>query len=117
MQLSLREIKPNIKSEAYDDLVAMITTAEVNHVAEKVEWFIDIGATKHLCADMELFSGFQGAVEIDQVYMGSYKFQALSQLLGGVSFVGENPRLEDTVVTLGGNADVTELWWSERNCF
>ncbi|KAL8158628.1 hypothetical protein V2J09_000165 [Rumex salicifolius] len=52
---------------------------EVNRVGHKVEWLIDIGASKHLCAYKELFGEFKESADIDQVYMRN---SSTSQVLG-----------------------------------
>ena len=64
-------------AETGDNLTAMIT--EANFVGNKVEWLIDTGATKHFCADRELFAEFVETSDIDKVYMGN---SSVSQVLG-----------------------------------
>ena len=52
---------------------------EVNFVAEKADWMIDCGATRHIGANRELLTEFEEATGVDLVFMGN---SATVQVLG-----------------------------------
>ncbi len=58
-------------------LVAMITeqsalVEEVNMVGGNPQgWFVDTGATRHVCGDKALFSTFKDMTGEDKLYMGN----------------------------------------------
>lgn len=45
--------------------------SKVNVVANHVEWIVDTGVSRHLCADREVFVEFEKAAEGEQVFMGN----------------------------------------------
>ena len=64
----------NVKSKASanmieENLVAMIS--EINMASVKTGWWIDSGATIHVCKDKSLFKGFEEISEITEVQMGN----------------------------------------------
>ncbi|PHT34013.1 hypothetical protein CQW23_25813 [Capsicum baccatum] len=50
-----------------DDLCAMLS--ECNLVENPREWWMDSGATRHVCANKELFSAFTPAQVEEKIYM------------------------------------------------
>ncbi|KAF3639815.1 putative phosphoserine aminotransferase, chloroplastic-like [Capsicum annuum] len=54
-------------NKEYDDLCAMFT--ECNLVGNPREWWMDSGATRHVCANKELFSSFAPAQAEEMFYM------------------------------------------------
>ena len=46
---------------------------EVNLVENKIDWVLDTGATKHLCANKELFHNLEDAADGECVYVGNTK--------------------------------------------
>ncbi|PHT59549.1 hypothetical protein CQW23_01912 [Capsicum baccatum] len=53
--------------QEYDDLCAMFT--ECNLVGNPHEWWMDSGATRHVCANKELLSSFSPAQAEEMLYM------------------------------------------------
>ncbi|PHT59349.1 hypothetical protein CQW23_01712 [Capsicum baccatum] len=56
-------------NKEYDDLCAMFT--EYNLVENPREWWMDSGATRHVCANKELFSSFAPAQVEEILYMAN----------------------------------------------
>ncbi|KAF3647109.1 hypothetical protein FXO38_18819 [Capsicum annuum] len=56
-------------NQEYDDLCAMFT--ERNLVGNPREWWMDSGATRHVCANKELFSSFAPAQAEEMLYMAN----------------------------------------------
>ncbi|KAF3650354.1 putative phosphoserine aminotransferase, chloroplastic-like [Capsicum annuum] len=56
-------------NKEYDDLCAMFT--ECNLVRNPHEWWMDSGATRHVCANKELFSSFAPAQAEEMLYMAN----------------------------------------------
>ena len=56
--------------EQNNEIIAAVVS-EINLVNNKTEWIVDTGATKHFCADKELFAEFTGANQGEQVFMGN----------------------------------------------
>ncbi|PHU01485.1 hypothetical protein BC332_31272 [Capsicum chinense] len=52
-----------------DDLCGMFS--ECNLVGNPREWWMDSGATRHVCANKELFSSFSPAHEEEMIYMAN----------------------------------------------
>ncbi|KNA13253.1 hypothetical protein SOVF_118610, partial [Spinacia oleracea] len=62
------------KSQAHlteDQNGIIAAVAELNLVCNKADWIIDTGATKHFCANKELFENFEEAANGEQVFMGN----------------------------------------------
>ena len=45
---------------------------EANLVCNIAEWVVDTGATRHVCADKELFQEFEEVIDGDIIYMGNF---------------------------------------------
>ncbi|XP_039046231.1 uncharacterized protein LOC120186344 [Hibiscus syriacus] len=73
------ENKPqaNLVEDPYGVIAAVIS--EVNLVENHAKWIMDTGASKHLCANKEMFTDFEDEVEGEQVYMGN---STTSKVLG-----------------------------------
>ncbi|PHT50518.1 Auxin-induced protein [Capsicum baccatum] len=56
-------------NKEYDNLCAMFT--ECNLVGNPREWWMDLGATRHVCANKELFSSFALAQAEEMLYMAN----------------------------------------------
>ncbi|PHT45163.1 hypothetical protein CQW23_14321 [Capsicum baccatum] len=56
-------------NQEYDDLCAMFT--ECNLMGNPREWWIDSGATRHVCTNKELFSSFAPAQVEEMLYMAN----------------------------------------------
>ncbi|PHT70958.1 hypothetical protein T459_26062 [Capsicum annuum] len=52
-----------------DDLCAMLS--ECNLVGNPREWWMDFGATRHVCANKELFSSFALAQVEEMIYLAN----------------------------------------------
>ena len=52
-----------------DALAAMIS--EINLVSDHVDWWIDTGATRHVCGDRKMFSSYQKVEGNKQLFMGN----------------------------------------------
>ncbi|KAK9697052.1 hypothetical protein RND81_08G012000 [Saponaria officinalis] len=53
-----------------DDVIAAVVV-ETNLVGNVADWVLDIGASRHLCADKGLFAEFEEVADGDCVYMGN----------------------------------------------
>ncbi|CAN1310245.1 Retrovirus-related Pol polyprotein from transposon TNT 1-94 [Linum perenne] len=58
-----------VEGEEVQTFTAMVT--EINMVEGKAEWIIDSGATKHFCADKNMFADFDAVTTGEVVYMGN----------------------------------------------
>ena len=57
------------KMEDADDLCAMIS--ECNLVGNPKEWFLDSGATRHICSAKEAFATYTPAEYNEDLFMGN----------------------------------------------
>ena len=44
---------------------------EVNLVGNTKEWWVDIGATRHICSDKKMFSSYEVIHDREQLFMGN----------------------------------------------
>ena len=56
--------------EVDDNLVVVVT--KTNMVSNVKGWWIDIGATRHICGDKNLFSEYKQIDDGEKLYMGNY---------------------------------------------
>ncbi|PHT27500.1 hypothetical protein CQW23_32904 [Capsicum baccatum] len=56
-------------NKEYDNLCAMFT--ECNFMGNPYEWWMNSGATRHICANKELFSSFASAQAEEMLYMAN----------------------------------------------
>ena len=66
-------------AEKGDDDVIAAVVSEVNLVENNSEWIVDTGASKHFCANKDLFVSMEEAKAGEQVYMGN---SSSSEVLG-----------------------------------
>ncbi|XP_021757936.1 uncharacterized protein LOC110722971 [Chenopodium quinoa] len=66
-------------AENEDEDVITEVVSEVNLVENNTEWIVDTGASRHFCANKDLFVGMEEAKEDKQVYMGN---SSSSEVLG-----------------------------------
>ncbi|GAA0169187.1 hypothetical protein LIER_23728 [Lithospermum erythrorhizon] len=52
-----------------DDVIAVVVV-EANLVVNANDWVLDTGASRHLCANKEMFQDFEEIADGDYVYMG-----------------------------------------------
>ena len=45
--------------------------SECNLIGNTKEWFVDTGATKHICANKWMFSNYKPATQEEQLFMGN----------------------------------------------
>ncbi|PHT38263.1 hypothetical protein CQW23_21836 [Capsicum baccatum] len=96
-QANLAESKKEI-----DDLCSMLSECKL--VENPRKWWMDSGATLHVCANKELFSAFSLAQVEEKIYMANYA----TAKVGGIGKV----RLKitsDKVLTLNNVLYVSEL--------
>ena len=48
----------------------VVVVIEANLVANKTDWVLDTGASRHFCANKNLFHDFEGSTDEKCVYMG-----------------------------------------------
>lgn len=53
------------------DEVIVVVVSEVNLVENDTEWIVDTCASKHFCANKEMFTEFDNVAKGEQVYMGN----------------------------------------------
>ncbi|XP_070054862.1 uncharacterized protein [Nicotiana tomentosiformis] len=51
--------------------VIVVVAVEVNMVANKTDWMLDIGVSRHICANKGLFNDFEESTDGECVYMGN----------------------------------------------
>ena len=51
------------------DLCAVVS--ECNLVGNNKEWFVDTGATRHICANKWMFTNYKSATNEEQLFMGN----------------------------------------------
>ncbi|KAF3632210.1 hypothetical protein FXO37_27606 [Capsicum annuum] len=71
-----------------DDLCAMLS--ECNLVGNPREWWMDFGATRHVCANKELFSSFALAQVEEMIYLANSATAKLRRNLISVSLLDKN---------------------------
>ena len=55
---------------SYMNLLAVVS--EVNFIGSNTkEWWVDIGATRHVCSDKKMFSSYQTIDNGEQLFMGN----------------------------------------------
>ncbi|XP_075074780.1 uncharacterized protein LOC142162334 [Nicotiana tabacum] len=71
--------------------VIVVVVVEANMVANKTDWIVDIGASRHLCANKELFHDFEESTNGECVYIGNSTTAGVMELLFpvGGDFVGK----------------------------
>ena len=55
---------------AEDDVITAVVS-EVNLVSNVSEWIVDTGATRHICANKEVFQDYQKVPESECNFMGN----------------------------------------------
>ncbi|TYG70959.1 hypothetical protein ES288_D05G356500v1 [Gossypium darwinii] len=67
----LSKLKPlvHLIEDLYEMIAAVVS--KINLVENDIEWIVDTCASKHLCANREMFTKFENVVEGEQVYMGN----------------------------------------------
>ncbi|XP_070682532.1 uncharacterized protein [Malus domestica] len=61
--------RANLIENNVDALAAMIS--EINLVSDHADWWIDTGATRHVCGDRNMFSSYQKIEGNEQLFMGN----------------------------------------------
>lgn len=61
----------NHANMAFTDEELAVVMSEVNMVSNVSEWLMDTGATKHICADRNLFTEYHPAAPGEKLYMGN----------------------------------------------
>ena len=49
----------------------VVVVVEENLVANKIDWVLDTSASRHFCANKELFNDFEESTDRECVYMGN----------------------------------------------
>ena len=64
-----------IEEEKLSDNVSNISfsaiVSEVNLVGNTKEWWVDTGATRHICSDKKMFSSYKAINDGEQLFMGN----------------------------------------------
>ncbi|XP_075095193.1 uncharacterized protein LOC142173494 [Nicotiana tabacum] len=63
------QVEANL-TESGDAIVVVVV--EVNMVANKTDWMLDIGVSRHICANKDLFNDFEESTDRECVYMGDF---------------------------------------------
>ena len=48
-----------------------VVVSEVNFVGNTKEWWVDTGATRHICSDKKMFSSYEAINDGEQLFMGN----------------------------------------------
>nr|XP_016471390.1 PREDICTED: uncharacterized protein LOC107793528 [Nicotiana tabacum] len=64
------KIPPQANLTESGDVITVVIV-EANMVANKTDWILDTGASRHLCANKELFHDFEESTDGECVYMGN----------------------------------------------
>lgn len=54
-----------------DNMHLSAVVSEVNLVANSREWYVDTGATRHICSDKSLFSAYEKIEQEEKLFMGN----------------------------------------------
>ncbi|XP_009629827.2 uncharacterized protein [Nicotiana tomentosiformis] len=76
------------------DVIAAVVV-EVNMVSNKTDWILDTGASRHLCANKELFHDFEESTDGECVYMDNYGNLISGALLNkaGLTLIFESDKI------------------------
>ena len=58
-------------SENASNISFSTTVFEVNLVGNTKEWWVDTGATRHICSDKKMFSSYEAINDGEQLFMGN----------------------------------------------
>ena len=58
-------------SENASNISFSAVVSEVNLVGNTKEWWVDIGATRHICSDKKMFSSYEAINDGEQLFMGN----------------------------------------------
>ncbi|XP_070010407.1 uncharacterized protein [Nicotiana sylvestris] len=91
------------KNDEIDDLCAMLS--ECNLVGNPREWWIDSGATRHVCGNKELFTSYALAGPDDTVFMANFATTKIKGM-GKIALKMTSGK----IVTLNDVLHVPEMW-------
>ena len=58
-------------SKGVDDINLSAVVSEANLVGNPKEWWVDTGATRHICADKKMFTSYSTVDNFEQLFMGN----------------------------------------------
>ena len=58
-------------SENASNISFSVVVSEVNLVGNTKEWWVDTGATRHICSDKKMFSSYEAINDGEQLFMGN----------------------------------------------
>ena len=58
-------------SNGVDDINLSTVVSEANLVGNPKEWWVDTGATRHICADKKMFTSYTTVDNSEQLFMGN----------------------------------------------
>ena len=71
-QNSKKERQSDVQSNLVEgNEVIVVVVVEENLVANKIDWVLDTSASRHFCANKELFNDFEESTDGERVYMGN----------------------------------------------
>uniref|UniRef100_A0A2N9HRU5 Retrovirus-related Pol polyprotein from transposon TNT 1-94-like beta-barrel domain-containing protein n=1 Tax=Fagus sylvatica TaxID=28930 RepID=A0A2N9HRU5_FAGSY len=68
-QANISEVRTFSKDVSDINLSAVVS--EVNLVGDTKEWWVDTGATRHICSDKKMFSTYHSVEHGEQLFMGN----------------------------------------------
>ena len=57
--------------EKLSNISFFVVVSEVNLVGNTKEWWVDTGATRHICSDKKMFSSYEAINDGEQLFMGN----------------------------------------------
>ena len=64
-------IKVEKLSKNASNISFSVVVFEVNLVGNTKEWWVDTGATRHICSDKKMFSSYEAINDGEQLFMGN----------------------------------------------
>ena len=62
----VEKLSDNVSNISFSAIVS-----EVNLVGNTKEWWVDTGATRHICLDKKMFSSYEAINDGEQLFMGN----------------------------------------------
>ena len=68
-QANITEVEKLFENASNISFSAVVS--EVNLVGNTKEWWVDTGATRHICSDKKMFSSYEASNDGEQLFMGN----------------------------------------------
>ena len=68
-QANITEVEKRFENAS--NISFSVVVSEVNLVGNTKEWWVDTGATRHICSDKKTFSSYEAINDGEQLFMGN----------------------------------------------